>query len=857
MPLLFRLLFLICMGGVLPALGKEMAQEAVTFSIAPAGAWVRAVTPPKSAEKPPQGDGIDYLLVDNQENVEPRQSYYHEAHAVYSENGVQNGSSISVSFDPTYQKLTLHTLTVTRKGRTMDRLDRSRIKLYQREDEMDYFLYDGTYTAQCQLEDIRVGDVIEYAYTVDGANPVLQGHYMDLFSTNWSSPVHRALARVIYPSTRKLNFQIRNKTVEPEITTTAGKTEWVWEESEIPGRQVDGSLPTGYSPLGVVQATDFASWSEVVDWALPLYEVKPPLSSELLDEIDTLRTIPDKDRRVLAALRFVQDEVRYLGIEIGPGSHQPTHPSEVLRRRFGDCKDKTQLLGTLLRAVDIEASPALVSTGLQNEVLHRLPSAAVFNHVILRVVTPSGVHWLDATRSQQRGPLSQISIGDYDYALVLRLGETELTKYSPPPASLPKTKIVEKYRIGTVGSESFLDVTSEYRGLNAERSRSYHQEHDPAELDKQYLKYYAKRFPGIQIAKPHGYAEMPGEEGCILTEHYRIPKIWELGDTPGKYSFTVHPTDLDDAMGDAVSPQRDDPLAIGHPVNIAEEIHLEMFEDWPLNSKDRQVSNAFFHFEQHPKQQGKQVNIAYSFESLTDRVAVDDLITYNAALSQAKDHVGYVLSYTVPTPPTNRTTPDITKMNWTPLLSVGFLLIGVSVVLAKLNRATIRRGPPPLPSDYLQNYHSLEGLSGWLIVLGFGICVRPIYLLVVGGQAVSQVSKLETWNQLTTPGLGAYHPLWAPWLLFELTFNGIALVASVFIAIWFFKKRAIFPRSLIIFLSYCILGALVDYLFGLNIPAAKTSLPESAKTLGQNVFGAAIWIPYLLVSQRVKETFRF
>ncbi len=855
MLLLFRLLFLICLGGILPA----MAEEAVTFSLAPAGAWVRTVIPPKSPETLPQGGGIDYLLVDNQSNVEPQQSYYHEARSIYSESGVQNGSSISVSFDPTYQKLIFHTLTVTRKGRVVDRLDRSRIKLYQREDEMDYFLYDGTYTAQCQLEDIRVGDVIEFAYTVEGANPVLQGHYLDFFSTNWSTPVHRALVRVVYPSTRKLNFQTRNKTIDPEITTKTGRTEWVWEESEIPARQVDGSLPTGYYPLGAVQVTDFASWGDVVDWALPLYEVKLPLSSELLEEIDTLRTIPDKDRRVLAALRFVQDEVRYLGIEIGPGSHQPTHPSEVLRRRFGDCKDKTQLLGTLLRATDIEASPALVSTNLQQEVIKRLPSASVFNHVILRVVTPSGVHWLDATRSQQRGPLSQISIGDYGYALILRLGETELTKFSPPPASLPKTKIVENYRIGTIGAESFLDVTSEYRGLNAERNRSYNQEHDPAELDKLYLKYYAKRFPGIQQTRPHGYAEMPGEEGCILTEHYRIPKIWVLNEKKSKYAVALFPYDLNEAMGTTVSPQRDDPLGIGYPVNLTQEIHVEMFQDWPLDGKDETVSNAFFRYHHHPSHQGRNVEVDYSFETLTDRVPVADLIDYNKAIDQIKDSLGYTLSYSTPEQLTAEKlkNPDHGKLNWSVILCVGFILIGAAAGLVKLGRMKKRRGPPPLPLDYRQSHHSLEGLSGWLIVLGFGVCVRPIYLLVVTCQTVSQVIKLETWNQLTTPGLGAYHPLWAPWLLFELTFNGIALVTSVFIAICFFRKRALFTKSLITFLICCLLGALLDYLFCLNIPVAKNSLGESAKVLGQNVFGAIIWIPYLLVSQRVKATFRF
>jgi transglutaminase-like putative cysteine protease len=47
------------------------------------------------------------------------------------------------------------------------------------------------------------------------------------------------------------------------------------------------------------------------------------------------------ERRALAAIRFVQDESRYLGIEVEEGTLRPDAPDAVLRRRFGDCKDKT------------------------------------------------------------------------------------------------------------------------------------------------------------------------------------------------------------------------------------------------------------------------------------------------------------------------------------------------------------------------------------------------------------------------------------------------------------------------------------------------------------------------------------
>ena len=61
-----------------------------------------------------------------------------------------------------------------------------------------------------------------------------------------------------------------------------------------------------------------------------------------------------------AVLQLVQRDVRYLGIEVGPGSHAPTAPDKVYQRRFGDCKDKATLIITMLSALEIPAFPVLI-----------------------------------------------------------------------------------------------------------------------------------------------------------------------------------------------------------------------------------------------------------------------------------------------------------------------------------------------------------------------------------------------------------------------------------------------------------------------------------------------------------------
>src|SRR5690606_12491954 len=120
------------------------------------------------------------------------------------------------------------------------------------------------------------------------------------------------------------------------------------------------------------------------------------LETSIESEIKRIASTETSDEgRLLAALRFVQGEIRYLGVEVGPGSHAPSPPDQVLARRLGDCKDKTLLTVTLLDRLGIEAHPPLVATGLRRAIAQRLPSPGAFDHVIVLAKLDGQFIWLD------------------------------------------------------------------------------------------------------------------------------------------------------------------------------------------------------------------------------------------------------------------------------------------------------------------------------------------------------------------------------------------------------------------------------------------------------------------------------
>src|SRR5688500_15976321 len=154
---------------------------------------------------------------------------------------------------------------------------------------------------------------------------------------------------------------------------------------------------------------------------------------ELISKIQKWQTdLQSPEQRTVAALRFVQDEIRYLGIELGRYSHQPTSPAKVFARRFGDCKDKSLLLATLLKSMGVDAVPALVHSSEGKSLDAKQPSPFAFDHVIVQAKPAGKTYWCDTTISYQRGGLHKYYEPPYERALVKRAGTVELEKIPLP-----------------------------------------------------------------------------------------------------------------------------------------------------------------------------------------------------------------------------------------------------------------------------------------------------------------------------------------------------------------------------------------------------------------------------------------
>ena len=189
----------------------------------------------------------------------------------------------------------------------------------------------------------------------------------------------------------------------PQREEEGDRVRFVWERHALPGFHLGEAPDAVGDQLPAVYVSSLADWRAVDRWyhALfaPVSETTPAIAARAAS---LTADVDDRRGRIAAVYRFVESHVKYLGIEFGIGAYRPRPAASTLGRGRGDCKDMTALMVSLLRAVGVEAHPALVRPQEQGVFAMNHPSPGQFTHVVLYVPDdPATVAvdplWLDAT----------------------------------------------------------------------------------------------------------------------------------------------------------------------------------------------------------------------------------------------------------------------------------------------------------------------------------------------------------------------------------------------------------------------------------------------------------------------------
>lgn len=157
----------------------------------------------------------------------------------------------------------------------------------------------------------------------------------------------------------------------------------------------------------------------------------------------------------------------------------------------------------------------------------------------------------------------------------------------------------------------------------------------------------------------------------------------------------------------------------------------------------------------------------------------------------------------------------------------------------------------------MQTADGPRGIGGWLILPTIGLFVFPLRAAVVLAADYWPLFERGVWASLTSPGGALYHPLWAPVLLYEVCCNVVFIAFAVTLLLLLFRRSRRFPAAFIAFALLNLCFVVSDAALGWQIPAVAARGPEGfAIEIGRSLAVAAIWVPYMLISKRVRNTFR-
>lgn len=560
------------------------ADDAGQFEVRHAPAWIDTAAVDSGSANGNVRSGIDGLLEDHQVRVVGTNvdEYFRRVNRVMTSAGVQNASELNIDFDPSYQRLVIHDAVIIRNTRRIDELARDEIRIIEKESEANDKIYDGQLTALLFLKDVRPGDVIDYSWSLEGSNPLLGGRYAEEFDFSAKVPTRLMRHRLVWPAGRPLHLS------KPAHVEHRGAEDvYTWERRNVVATDAEDSTPDWYNPWETVQVTEYAAWSEVARWAEALFRLDDASHATIAKLANEIRASHrGRDAQLVAAIQFVQDDIRYLGIEMGRGSHEPRQPAVVMTQRYGDCKDKALFLAALLCDLGIEAHPALVNTKLRRRLDDYLPSPFLFDHVITQVIDGGKTYWIDATLSDQGGTLATIDTPSDERALVVRPDTKALT----PIVVHSHGRIAVEEVISTDKQRMTLDITSTYSGRDADDFRSQLASESLADVAKKHLNRYAAGHPRIEALGQPSIEDDRLRNVVVLREHYTIHDLWKSG------SWTYYPRAVEHHLERPETLVRTMPLAIDYPRDVTERLVIRGGANARVEEKDVVIDSPALHY---------------------------------------------------------------------------------------------------------------------------------------------------------------------------------------------------------------------------------------------------------------------
>jgi hypothetical protein len=221
--------------------------------------------------------------------------------------------------------------------------------------------------------------------------------------------VQQSKLTVISPAINPLRYKMFNYKGEPVITEDKSNKIYTWEVKDMPAQVNEYASPAWHEiTTSVYMATERfvledyqgsnATWKDFGKFVYDLKKDRDALPDEVRQKVHQLADgTTDVKEKITRLYEFMQQNTRYVSVQLGIGGWQPYDAKYVGTKKYGDCKALSNFMYSLLKEAGIRSVYTVTNRGFdQDYLLADLPSSQ-FNHVILFVPLDKDTTWLECT----------------------------------------------------------------------------------------------------------------------------------------------------------------------------------------------------------------------------------------------------------------------------------------------------------------------------------------------------------------------------------------------------------------------------------------------------------------------------
>jgi hypothetical protein len=319
-----------------------------------------------------------------------------------NERGKEGFSETAIDYDSTYEKVELEYARTIKPDGAVVEVGSRHIRDVSK--YLNFPLYSNARVFIISFPEIVEGAAIEYKVKIYRNQLINKKDFVLNYPVQSSEPILSARFVARLPKAMPLQIKLLNEqyntfgaTLMPQKVEDGNYRVYTWDFKDIPQIVPESNMPADVEINPTILLSTFTRWEDVHQWWWELARDKIQRGKVIQDKAKELtQGLSSEEEKVRAIYNFCAQKIRYVAVEYGQAGYEPHQAEDILKNKYGDCKDQAVLLVALLKEAGIPAGLTLIATdGYYN--LHDDFPTVLFNHCIAVAFLQDSMVFLDPT----------------------------------------------------------------------------------------------------------------------------------------------------------------------------------------------------------------------------------------------------------------------------------------------------------------------------------------------------------------------------------------------------------------------------------------------------------------------------